>query len=207
MLGLSIGLVAGISPGPLLVLVITATLKHGGRAGVLAACAPLATDALVVILALLVLDTLPHILLAALGVLGGLFVVWTGVSTVRAARHATLQVPLDGGAPASSLAALRQAAIVNLLSPHPWIFWVTALGPLVVATGRDRPGPAVALCVGFYVTLIGAKVVVALLVAGGRRRLGDVSYRRSLVAAGFLLVAVGAALVVEFLPQLRGMAS
>lgn len=203
LLGLSIGLAAGISPGPLLVLVITATLKHGWRAGVLAACAPLATDALVIVVALLLLDNVPPVVLAALGVLGGFFVVWTGVTTIRDARQATLTKSAAHAATGTPLAVLRQAALVNLLSPHPWVFWATALGPLIIATARDRPAHGIALGVGFYVTLVGAKAVVALLVAGGRSRLGDVGYRRCLVAAGLLLILVGAALAVEFAPQLR----
>lgn len=202
MLGLSIGLAAGISPGPLLVLVITSTLRSGWRAGVLAACAPLATDALVVCAALLFLDNLPRVGLAVLGVVGALFVGWTGVATIRQSRSATLSGPV-GGPPRSSVAALRQAAVVNLLSPHPWIFWATALGPLMVATARQNLGNAFALAVGFYVTLVGAKIVVALLVAGGRRRLSDRAYRRCLVVAGALLLAAALALVAEFAPQLR----
>lgn len=203
LLGMSIGLAAGISPGPLLVLVVTSTLTSGWRAGVLAACAPLVTDVLVVGAALLFLDNLPRVALAVLGVVGGLFVGWTGVTTIRQSRRSGLTVPGAFAEAGSSVAALRRAAVVNLLSPHPWIFWATALGPLVIATGRQRPGSAVALGVGFYLTLVGAKVVLALLVAGGRRRLSDRGYRRALLVAGLLLVLAGLALAVEFGPQLR----
>jgi len=40
-LGATIGLAAGISPGPLLFLTITSALRSGARAGVIVACAPL----------------------------------------------------------------------------------------------------------------------------------------------------------------------
>jgi threonine/homoserine/homoserine lactone efflux protein len=99
-LGLTIGLAAGVSPGPLLVLVITSTLRSGWRAGALAACAPLLSDAIVVGGVLLVLDRLPERSLSVLGVVGG------------------------------PSPALRQAALVNVFSPHPWLTWATALGPL-----------------------------------------------------------------------------
>lgn len=204
-LGLSMGLAAGISPGPLLLLVVTTTLRSGWRAGLLVAAAPLATDVLVVATALLVLDRVPVTALNVLGVAGGLFVVFTGVTTVRQARGAGLATPATGPTPAEpAWVALRRAAIVNLLSPHPWIAWATALGPLVVATGRSRPVDAVVLVAGFYLMLVGAKAVVALLVAGGRRRLGDVGYRRSLLVAGALLVAAGLALLVQFTARLAG---
>jgi threonine/homoserine/homoserine lactone efflux protein len=199
--GLTIGLAAGISPGPLLVLVITSALKSGWKAGALAACGPLMSDLFIVAAVLLVLERLPHWALPALGAVGAAFVVWTGVQTMREARGATLDP--DGTAAAlTPLRAWRQAATVNVLSPHPWVAWATALGPLVVSTWRDSHPSAVWLVAGFYVTLVGSKMAVGALVAGGRRHLRDTGYRRALVAAGALLVLAGIALGVEFAPQL-----
>ncbi|GAA3462965.1 LysE family translocator [Saccharothrix longispora] len=190
-LGLTLGLAASISPGPLLVLVVTSALRSGWRAGAAAACAPLLSDAVVVATTLLLLDRLPPSALGVLGVVGAVFVVWSGVRTVREARSATL------GATGEPL-AFRRAVLVNVLSPHPWVAWATALGPLTVTTWRASSGAAVALLVGFYLTLVGGKVVIALLVARGRRRLGDTGYRRALTCAGVLLVLAGVALGVEF---------
>jgi threonine/homoserine/homoserine lactone efflux protein len=201
LLGLTIGFAAGVSPGPLLFLTITSSLRSGPRAGVLVALAPLLTDALVVGLTLLVLDRLPSWVLSVLGVVGGLFVVWTGIQTLRESRDASLAgartEPSSG-----SVQALRRGAPVNILSPHPWITWATALGPLTIATWRESAGSGLALVVGFYVLLVGTKVVVALLVGRARHRLGDQGYRRSLQVAGALLLVAGVALVVEFAPGL-----
>lgn len=195
-LGLALGLAASISPGPLLVLVVTSALRSGRRAGVLTACAPLVSDAVVAAVTLLLLDRLPARALGVLGVVGAVLVVWSGVQTVREARSASLV----GGAPAgaASAAPLRRAVLVNLLSPHPWIAWATALGPLIITTWRASAGAGAALLIGFYLTLVGGKVVIALLVARGRRHLGDTGYRRALTAAGVLLVLAGAAMGVQF---------
>jgi threonine/homoserine/homoserine lactone efflux protein len=203
-LGLSIGLAAGISPGPLLVLVIASTLRSGWRAGVLTAAAPLLSDAIVVGVSLLVLGRIPYRALALVGVVGGGFVIWIGVQTVRDARAATLDLadphPAGGSGAASMMAVLRRAGAVNLFSPHPWLTWATAMGPLVIeAWRRSHPG-GVALVGGFYLTLIGAKVAVAALVATGRRRLGATGYRRALTIAGAALVVAGVALTIEFAP-------
>lgn len=198
LLGLSIGLAAGVSPGPLLVTVVTSTLRWGFRAGTVVACAPLVTDVLVVGVTLLVLGSLPPSAMDVLGVVGGLLVVGMGVQVLREARTATLQVTApDGG---SSWHSLRQASLVNLVSPHPWVSWATAMGPLTVATWRDGPVGAVALVAGFYAALVGAKVGVAALVARSRRRMGDAGYRRALLGAAALLVVAGVALMVEFFP-------
>ncbi|MFD7657084.1 LysE family translocator [Actinosynnema sp. NPDC059797] len=204
-LGLSLGLAASISPGPLLVLVVTSALRSGRRAGVLSACAPLLSDAAVVAVTLLLLDRLPGRALGVLGVVGAVFVVWSGVRTVLDARTASLErtAAAGPGDPGRS-AALRRAVLVNLLSPHPWVAWATALGPLTITTWRASTGAGVALLVGFYATLVGGKVVIALLVARGRRHLGDTGYRRALAFSGALLVVAGVALAVEFGPTLFG---
>ncbi len=90
-LGATIGLTAGISPGPLLFLTITSALRSGARAGVIVACAPLVSDVLVVSLVLLVLGQVPVTTLAVIGVVGGLFMGWLGVRTWREARNASLR--------------------------------------------------------------------------------------------------------------------
>ncbi len=225
-LGLTLGLAASISPGPLLVLVVTSALRSGWKAGALTACAPVLSDAAVVAVTLLLLDRLPARALGVLGVVGAVFVVWSGVRTVREARSASLteQPPTPGsrapthedhasqgspprgtlnsilpaGTDRTGSRALRRAVLVNLLSPHPWIAWATALGPLTITTWRTSAGAGAALLIGFYLTLVGGKVVIALLVARGRRRLGDTGYRRALTAAGALLVLAGVAMGVEF---------
>ncbi|WP_158842242.1 LysE family transporter [Saccharothrix deserti] len=239
-LGLALGLAASISPGPLLVLVVTSALRSGWRAGALTACAPLLSDAVVVAVTLLLLDRLPARALGVLGVVGAVFVVWSGVQTVREARsaslnstrpapaeqaeaeqtehaeqaegHASQGAPPRGtlnsilptrsdnsGALSGAVAlSLRRAVLVNVLSPHPWIAWATALGPLTITTWRESAGAGAALLIGFYLTLVGGKVVIALLVARGRRHLGDTGYRRALTCAGVLLVLAGVAMGVEF---------
>ncbi|MFD1151231.1 LysE family translocator [Saccharothrix hoggarensis] len=196
--GLGLGLAASISPGPLLVLVVTSALRSGWRAGVLTACAPLLSDAVVVAVTLLLLDRLPGRALGVLGVVGAVFVVWSGVRTVREARAASLTPDTSATGFGGDVSALRRAVAVNLLSPHPWVAWATALGPLTITTWRGSAVAGAGFLVGFYLTLVGGKVVIALLVARGRRRLRDPGYRRALVAAGALLVLVGVAMGVEF---------
>lgn len=197
LLGATIGLTAGVSPGPLLFLTITSALRSGARAGVVVACAPLLSDLLVVSATLLVLGQLPQEALAVIGVLGGVFMVWLGVGTWREAATASLSAADTRSRP-STLRALRDGAVVNLLSPHPWIAWGTALGPLTLAAWRDGPVGAVAFVAAFYLFLVGSKIAIALLAGRGRRRLGDRGYRTALRVAGVLLLASGVALVVEF---------
>lgn len=202
LLGLGIGLAAGVSPGPLLVLVISSTLRGGLRHGLAVAAAPLLSDLIVVAVVVAVLGQISERALSVLGVIGGLLVVMVGVQTALKGRRATLSVA-EGGPATTLRSTWGRGGLVNLLSPHPWISWITVLGPLVVAHWRESPLAAVLLVVGFYLTLIGSKVAIAALVAGGRRHLTDTSYRRAVVIAGVALLGMGILMVVQFGLSLR----
>ncbi|MCB0044623.1 MAG: LysE family transporter [Caldilineaceae bacterium] len=192
--GLTLGLSAGISPGPLMTLVMSTTLARGLRAGLQVAAAPLVSDAPVILLTLLVFTALPPWAEAVLTGVGGLFVLFLGAETLREARHATLAVAPPPGRRTQDL---WRGALVNLLSPHPWLFWLSVGAPLFVSAWRVSPANGAAFLLGFYLLLIGSKVTVALAVAGGRRYLTDVWYRRLLTASGLLLGVLGLLLIVQ----------
>ena len=195
LLGIALGLGAGISPGPLLGLVLTSTLKRGFGAGVRVALAPLLTDAPIVLLSLFVLESLPAPAVRALGVAGGAYVIYLGIQALRGARKAELSAARN----ASSRRDILRGALVNALSPHPWLFWLSAGGPLLVNAWGDAPLRRVTFLVGFYGLLVGTKIVVARAVAAGRQRMGERWYGRALLGAGVLLSVAGALLIWEFL--------
>jgi len=204
LLGLSLGFSAGISPGPLLTLVITRTLGRGFGAGLRVALSPLITDAPIILLTLLLFSALPPLFEAVITAIGGLFVVYLGVETIRSAREAHLQDhPL---APAAAEQDLWHGALVNLLSPHPWLFWITIGSPTLARAWQTGWPEALAFLLGFYVLLVGGKIGVAAAVAGGRRFLTDTWYRRLLWLAGLLLCLFGGLLLWQS-AQLPGMAS
>ncbi len=187
LLGLSLGLGAGLSPGPLLTLVITATLERGFGAGLRVALAPFVTDLPIILVTLLFLNSLPDVAVVGLTLAGGLFVLYLGVETVRAAPNATLVTDSSLG----SQQDLWKGALVNMLSPHPWLFWLTVGGPLVLQLGQHSLVSAGLFLAGFYGLLVGSKIFVAWAIASGRRYLSERWYRRLLVLAGLALVALG----------------
>jgi len=187
LLGLSLGLGAGLSPGPLLTLVITATLERGFGAGLRVALAPFVTDLPIILATLLFLRRLPPVAVVGLTLAGGLFVLYLGVETVRAAPQATLTVD----APQGSQQDLWRGALVNMLSPHPWLFWLTVGGPLVLQQGQRSTLSAGLFLAGFYSLLVGSKILIAGAIASGRRYLSQRWYRRLLALAGLALIALG----------------
>jgi len=183
--GWSLGLAAGLSPGPLLTLVVTATLERGFGAGLRVALAPLLTDLPIVTASLLVTAALPAIALAALSIGGGLFVIHLGVSTLQRASEGL--VAGDG----AGTKDLWRGALVNVLSPHPWLFWLGIGGPQVVGLWRSTSAGAAGFIGLFYAALVGSKILVAAIVARSRRALGGRGYRFVVGACGLLLVGLG----------------
>jgi threonine/homoserine/homoserine lactone efflux protein len=186
---LAVGFGAGISPGPLLALVLTSTLERGFGAGLRVALAPLVTDAPIVAAAVAVVGSVDSTSLRALGITGGVVVIGLGGHTLWAAGRP----PSERELPASY--DLWRGVVVNLLNPHPWVFWFTAGAPLLVAAWRRSPLVALLFLMVFYGMLVGSKVVVAWVVARGGRRLTERWRRRLLTAGGLALVAGGGALL------------
>lgn len=199
-LGLTLGLGAGLAPGPLLALVVGSTLERGFAAGARVALGPLVTDLPIVVLSVLVLRGLPDEVLAGLSLGGALVVAWLAVDALRPARDESAAA---GAASApGSWRDVRRGALVNALSPHPWLFWITVGGPLVVEAGDDGAAVAAGFVAGFYLLLVGTKVVLAAALAGARGRIGARLGRVRIVSAA-LLGAAAMALAVDGLGRLN----
>ena len=198
LLAVSLGLVAGLSPGPLMTLVLTASLERGFRAGALTAMAPLVSDLPVVLLSLLVLGQVPEWFLSTMTVVGGIFVVWMGVATLRGAGGAEEVEPASEASPRDII----RGGVVNLLNPHPWLFWFTVGTPIMVQRWPVARWEAIAFPVVFIVLLVGSKVVLAWGVSHGRRALGTAWYRRILAGCGLLLIGFGLVLLWQGLGRL-----
>ncbi|MCC3767327.1 LysE family transporter, partial [Streptomyces sp. UNOC14_S4] len=126
------------------------------------------------------------------------FLAWLAATTLREAR--TAEVPTAGTAEArpAGRRTLWQGALVNLLSPHPWMFWLTTGAPLLVAAWRSSPPGAGGFLLGFYALLVGSKAALAVIVSRARHRIGTRGYRLLLGGSGVLLLAASALLLVEF---------
>lgn len=187
----SLGLFAAISPGPLMTLVMTSSLERGFRAGAMTAIAPLLTDLPVILISLWVLGQVPGWFLAAVTVAGGLFVSYIGAKTVRDAGRVR-EVELSQQASRRDFA---RGAVVNFLSPHPWLFWFTVGSPFMIQRWSVARWEAIAFLVVFIALLVGCKIILAWGVSHGRRFLGTDWYRWILSGCGMLLIAFGLVLL------------
>ncbi|MEM7483216.1 MAG: LysE family translocator [Acidobacteriota bacterium] len=203
LLGLSLGFASGVSPGPLSTLVISTALERGFGAGLRVAIAPLLTDAPVIAVAVLFLRALPESFLVAITFIGAAVVIYLGVDTLRAARRTPSLEDIAGAASEAPRDVLRGLAI-NLISPNPWVFWITIGGPMILEFWRHSPWRGIAFLAGFFPLLVGIKILLAVIAARGRKYLRGRAYGRVLAGCGLLLIGLGAVLIFDGLGRLGG---
>ena len=188
-LGLGMGFNAGVSPGPLLALVVAASLRSGLPGGLMVAVSPLVTDLPIIALSVLLVGSLPPEATRWVATLGGLVVIWIGVQTIRSGR--TAELAGEGDAQAEPRRELWRGVAVNALNPHPYLFWATVGAPALVSGWRESPLHALAFLVSFYVLLLGSKAIIAWLVSRQAGGLSQTWYRRVLQGSGVLMLAMG----------------
>ena len=152
--GVVFGLIAGLTPGPLLVLAVRQTLCYGTREGLKVAGAPVLTDPLIIGLALVALNRVEDLD----GVVGGACLLGSGFLTYLAYRSLTF-AGFDHGHVVSLPRSIRNGMVVNLTNPHPYLFWITVGGPLVAAAWVHSAASAACFLCGFFAMLCGAKSI------------------------------------------------
>jgi threonine/homoserine/homoserine lactone efflux protein len=83
--------------------------------------------------------------------------------------------------------SLGKGLVVNLLNPHPYVFWTVAESIGAAVASADAWLGRFAFVSGFYGCLVGSKLLLALLIHSGRARLQGRGYRLALQASGGLL--------------------
>lgn len=165
---LVLGLGSAVSPGPLTTLVVNETLRHGTRAGILVALAPLFTDIHALIAGIWLIGHFHDVdpFLGAVSLIGAAFLVWIGIEGLRTTSYDPDATP-DPGAPRR---AFKKGLVTNALSPNLYLFWFT-VGATQYHDSLDTGGlPAALLFIAaFYVFFIGAKALLAVLVGKSRK--------------------------------------
>ncbi|PKL67494.1 MAG: hypothetical protein CVV28_06185 [Methanobacteriales archaeon HGW-Methanobacteriales-1] len=181
--GISLGFSAGFSPGPLMVLIISQTLKHGYREGIKVACAPIITDIPIIMFTLLLLSYLSQnsSILGLISIIGGFYLLYLAYESFK--THG-IKENFDVEEPKSFL----KGATVNFLSPNPYIFWITVGGPIIIAAYQINQYSPLWFFFGFYVLLIGSKILLAVLVGKSRNFLTGKSYIYIMRFMGVLLL-------------------
>lgn len=181
-IGVVLGLSAGFAPGPLLTLVISETLQHDVRAGIKVAIAPFITDLPIILLTVLVLSKIKdtHIILAIISFCGAIFIFKMGIDNIRRGGVAVV-------AATAKKQSLRKGIWTNLLSPHPYLFWLSVGMPIMVKAMRVKMAAVVVFLVSFYLLLVGSKILLAVLAGRSRSFLRGNIYINTMRILGVIL--------------------
>jgi threonine/homoserine/homoserine lactone efflux protein len=181
--GMLLGLAAGFAPGPLLVLVISETLKHNIKAGIKVSIAPLITDVPIILISLLILNRLADFkpILGCISIFGGLFILYLAYESLK-----TRGVALNLSSVSSN--SFRKGVITNALNPHPYIFYMTVGAPIIFKGINQNFLSALSFVGIFLLFLVGSKVVLAMVVERSRAFLKGRVYIWAMRTLGTLLL-------------------
>ena len=177
------GLSAGLSPGPLLTLVISETLKHGIKEGIKISLAPLLTDLPIVLVAVYALSRLSDIgpLLGMIALCGAAFLFYLGYESLF---FKGVDLAVDQVRPQS----LKKGVIANFLNPSPYLFRFSIGSPIILKASRISIFSAILFVLAFYLLLIGSKIAVAVLTGKSRQFLKSGRYVYTIRFLGILLL-------------------
>ena len=183
MSGIVFGLSAGISPGPLFMLVITETLHYSKNEGIKVACTPLITDVPIILVTVLIFSKLSHLdfLMGLISICGGFFIGYLAYENITVKR-AEIRTQNIGSQ------SLKKGIITNFLNPHPYLFWFAVGAPTVVKALDINLFSTVLFIAGFYVCLVGSKIVAVAVVERSRSFIRGKIYICTIRFLGVLLL-------------------
>ena len=145
--GSALGISAGAAPGPMQAYLISETLTGGWRRSLPLVFVPILSDTPIVILTTFILKQFPDIVLRAISVIGGLFVLYLAWGFQKQWKETTSEK-------FSSIEVQRRsfgkAVAMNLLNPNPYIFWAFVSGPILINALEGSWLHAPAFLAGFY---------------------------------------------------------
>jgi threonine/homoserine/homoserine lactone efflux protein len=184
--GLGFGLAAASQPGPFQTYLISQSLTRGWKRTLIAALAPLVSDGPIIFLCVFVLSQVPGWLQQFLHIAGGLFILYLSFGAFKSWRGFDVNAPQ----PESKIGGLPKAALMNALSPGPYIFWTLVTGPVLVRGWRETPVHGIGFLSGFYIAMIGTLAAI-ILVFGTAASLGPKVNRALLGVSSIALLGFG----------------
>jgi len=184
--GIVVGLAAGLSPGPLITLVVSETLKNGKKEGIEVAISPLISELPIILFVLLVLSSVGgnFLVLGAISLIGALFLIYLGLSNLRAdVKESRKHFGRNG--------ALLSGVTTNLLNPNTYMFWLTIGGPRILDSLQVDISMAIFFVIGFYTMLVGSGTVVAMFVAKSKTLVKGENYAHIIRVLGIVLIVFG----------------
>jgi len=181
--GALLGMAAGISPGPLLTLVISETLKHSRKEGIIIASAPVLTDVPIILLSVFILKKLSgfNFVLGTISILGAFVIAYLAYESFTIK---SIELNLQN----NKIQSLGKGIITNISSPHPYLFWMTVGASAILKAFRINPTSGLLFILGFYLFLVGSKIIAALIVDKSKSFLQSNTYIYIIRTSGLVLL-------------------
>jgi len=182
-IGTILGLSAGFAPGPLLALVISETLQHDIKAGIKVSLAPILTDLPLIVITVFVLEKLARFqqILGVISIAGGFFILYLAINSIKIKG-------IDIGEGFKTPRSLQKGILVNVLSPHPYLFWFSVGAPTTIKALEHSLASAIFFIMSFYILLVGSKIMLAVLTGKSRSFLKGKPYVSIMRLLGFFLL-------------------
>jgi len=190
--GFLLGAPAGISPGPMLVLIISESLSHGVRAGAKVAFIPLITDIPLLIFSGIFFSKLSDIstLIGVISITGSVFLFHLGRKSFQIADSEIRNY-------SNRKFLLKELIVANFLNPNPYLFWFTVGSPIMVRSFENSIVSGTFFLLGFYLGLVGSKFCLALLTGRSRNFLQDFWYKLIMRFLGLSLIGLSIYLLID----------
>ena len=188
--GITLGFAAGISPGPLLIMVITETIKHDKKQGIKMALVPLVSDLPIVLFSVFVVYKISNsnTLLAIISFLGAIFLGYLALENIRIKK-------VDFEIKSQKINGFWKGVIANFLSPHPYLFWMLVGAPISIRAYHESFVSASIFMVGFYVLIVGTKIAVAFISEKSKNIFSGNTYVYIVKGLGFILIVLAVILI------------
>jgi threonine/homoserine/homoserine lactone efflux protein len=85
--------------------------------------------------------------------------------------------------------------LARALSPNPYLFWFLVGGPLLIQASQEGWLAIVAFLVGYYATIVGSNVGLAVVLHRWIGKVSDRVYRGVLLVTSLILAAYGLVLL------------
>jgi threonine/homoserine/homoserine lactone efflux protein len=193
-IGLSLGITAGLSPGPLMALVISETLRKGRIQGIKVSLAPLFTDIPLIILIIFVLKHLKNIefLLGIISAVGSIFLFYLGYKDFKSDN-----LKFQTGNMESN--SFRKGILTNLLNPHPYVFWLFVGVPFMI---KGNSVERVVFVTSFLSGIVGSKICLTLIAEKSKSFIEGKYYLMMIKSMGLVLIFFGLILLKDAIDYL-----
>jgi threonine/homoserine/homoserine lactone efflux protein len=191
--GSALGIGAGAAPGPMQAFLISETLSGGWQRSISLIFVPFLSDIPGIVLTTFILKQFPDVLLQAISVIGGLFVLYLAWGFWKQWKEY----------PSKQISSINlqhrsfgKAVAMNILNPNPYIFWTFVSGPILISSLEQSWLHALAFMVGFYGIFMLTMIAFIALFHQARRLGPKVVHGIQLISI-MVLVIFGAILIKE----------